>query len=436
MESLERRTVGPQGWQRAVATIVGLAAACLAVRVLPYSLSSRNADGYFDGNAGYQSQLLHGAGRDLLTITEPERFYGPGARNTQRFHTGNRRFDGEWKFGTFAMTAIGAAQAATEHRELAHDAEDVLHLALETLMHKDTRAYDTEAWQGHDALESLDAPGQDHCAYLCYLAFSLGTARLADPHFAYREQHDRIIAALERKLNASSAMLLETYPGEYYPIDNAMAIGALGLHQEATGTSHESTLNAWEKLARAKYLDPATGLIYQSATREGEPRDSARASGTALSSYALARGLPTLSRDLWQAARKHLFTRVLGFGAMREYPRTSTGHGDIDSGPVIFGLGISGSGFALGAARVHGDREAFRALYASAHLMGVPVQGDDRRNFVTGGPIGQGILFAMLTAPVTPPDRRESPRPTPPPGAPPGNAPPAAPGTAPSGTAP
>ena len=84
---------------------------------------------------------------------------------------------------------------------------------------------------------------------------------------------------------------------------------------------------------------------------------------------------------------------------MREYPRGVFGLGDIDSGPVIFGFGVSSTGFSLAGARRYGDDDAFSALYATTHVFGAPTAVGDATRFATGGPIGDAILFAMLTAP-------------------------------------
>ena len=55
--------------------------------------------------------------------------------------------------------------------------------------------------------------------------------------------------------------------------------------------------------------------------------------------------------------------------------------------------------FALGASRAHDDATSFAALYATAHLFGAPFDDDGLRTYTTGGPIGDAILFAMITAP-------------------------------------
>ena len=107
----------------------------------------------------------------------------------------------------------------------------------------------------------------------------------------------------------------------------------------------------------------------------------------------------SLSRDLYDAARKHLFRKVFGFGGVREYATSVSGeHGDIDSGPVVLGFGMSPTGFLLSGARIHGDRDGFTSLVATAHVWGAPVKRKDSMNFLSGASLGDAILFAMFTA--------------------------------------
>jgi hypothetical protein len=55
-------------------------------------------------------------------------------------------------------------------------------------------------------------------------------------------------------------------------------------------------------------------------------------------------------------------------------------------------------GFSLGAAKVARDEAAFRELWRAVHLFGAPHQSSGRLHFVSGGALGDAILFAMLTA--------------------------------------
>ncbi len=188
---MDRGPAGDGGRPRFLRWLVVVLGVVLTVRFGPVAFSGREAPAYYRGDETKVAYLLHGAGRDLLTLVQPERFYGTKVEAKNRFRTGSARFDGEWFFGTFLMTVVGASQTAIEHPDLAADSGDVTHLGEETLVAPQTRAYDTEAWS-EDALDHLEGSSRDHCAYLCNLAFGLGMARLAEPKFAYGELHDRL----------------------------------------------------------------------------------------------------------------------------------------------------------------------------------------------------------------------------------------------------
>jgi hypothetical protein len=62
------------------------------------------------------------------------------------------------------------------------------------------------------------------------------------------------------------------------------------------------------------------------------------------------------------------------------------------------GVSVGATGFALGAARAHGDADGYRELYRSTHLAGVPVGAGGGTKFAAGGALGNALLLAMLTA--------------------------------------
>jgi hypothetical protein len=194
--------------------------------------------------------------------------------------------------------------------------------------------------------------------------------------------------------------MLRTYPIETYPVDNSTVAASIALYDRATGADHGAALRRWSELFCRHCIDPQTGLLYQSVMyRDGSSLDVPRGSGTALAAYFLSFYDKALSRRLYDAVQRNLADRVLGFRMIQEYPEGVTkGRGDIDSGPVVFGYAISPTGFSIGSARVHGDRDGFRQLYATAYAFGAPGDSGGRRHFVSGGPLGDAILFAMFTA--------------------------------------
>jgi len=314
-----------------------------------------------------------------------------------RFRTGSRRFDGEWHFGTAMMAALGFGQSAAEHASLRVEALGRMDVALDALLAGPARAFDAEAW-GEDPLASLDSD-QGHAAYLGYANLALSLRRFVEPDQRFAALNDRVSAALERRLASAPLHSIETYPGEIYPVDNAAAVASLALRARALGHEPPAVVGRWLALLPQRFTDPATGLLFQALGPERAPADAPRGSGTALAAYFLSFADEGASLALHRAVRRELAGDVAGFGVVREYPRGSARRlGDIDSGPLIFGWSISAMGFHLSGCRVHADRACFTELYRAFHLFGAPTTRAGERTFASGGPLGNAIVLAMLTA--------------------------------------
>jgi hypothetical protein len=368
--------------------LASLFAFVLGVTMIPWRLCAQGSKQLLAGDVSLQRSLVRGV----------EGAHGP-AKDRAAFATGSDRFDGEWLFGARMMAAMGIAQVIEEHPEVREDEAARLDACVRAMLDPTAQAFDRDAW-GEGPLDTLAAV-RGHVAYLGYLNLALGMQRLADPARADGALNDRISEALARRFAATEMGLIETYPGERYPVDNMAAIASLSVHDTAAGspTYRHAVQDALDRI-RAYYIDGDTGLLVQSARSDGSALDGPRGSGTLLGVYFSSFADLRFSRALWDAATAHLGDDVLGFGVMREYP-TRSGHGDIDSGPVVLGYGVSATGFALAGARIHGDAERFARLFATAALFGAPLESDGARRYVLGGPLGDAILLAMTTAHAT-----------------------------------
>ena len=304
-------------------------------------------------------------------------------------HTGSPRFDGEWRTGTCVMSTIGLSELARRVPARASELQRGARACLKILDDPATTAFVRDAW-GADGGHDLDHPGGH--AWLGYHAVALGTYLRAFPDDAELATRGRAIhRALVRRTTGRPVHRVETYPGETYPPDLAMVAAGMAMLQP-DDPHVDVFLDQWE----AASVDPATGLLRQALSpTDGSVRDGPRGSGTALAAWGV--GLVDRERGarLWGAARARLWRGAVGFGALREHPAGGAGHMDIDSGPVVFGLSLSATGFGIGAARAHGDRGAFVRLHRTAWLFGAPSRSGTRRRWVGGGAIGDAILLAM-----------------------------------------
>lgn len=358
----------------------------LVAITLPRWWCGRDGHRWFEGDATLT--LAHA--REVAAILER----GVSAED---FTSASDLFRNEWLFGSYQMGAIALLQVCKAHPE--HEAElmPAAERALDELLSERIRAFDANKW-GEDPLETLQTSELGHAAYLGYLNLALGLHRELAPGSRFVATHDRVSAALARRLASARHGLLETYPRELYPVDNAAVLGSLLLHARVTGADHSSVTAPMLERFRRDWRAPENGLLFQSLDpHDGRPLDAPRASGTALAAVLLGHGEESVARELYESTRASCAGSLFGFGFLREYAPGASGPGDIDSGPLIFGLSPSATGFLIGPARRFGDREQFVALQRTAHLMGAPVSRGGRRGYVTGGPLGNALLLALST---------------------------------------
>lgn len=370
--------------------LLSLAVFLVVLWTVPAMWCRRGADEWFAGDKKTQDKLASTVASQVME-----------GLSLEDYHTNSELFDGEWLFGTHLMAGIGFCQIVQQHPEELKTWRPYIEVCIKQLLSPAVRAFDRKSW-GRDALASLDA-SEGHAAYLGYLNFLLGLYREVDPRNQFASLNDTLTETLVRRMRASPNRLIETYPGEWYPVDNSPGLASIALHGKATGTDYSVFLSEQENVFRTRYIDPKTGLLAQAVNPNGSVRDMHRGSGTTLSIFFLSRGCPKLAGEMYSGVRRNLASGIFNFGAVREYPRRVQGHGDIDSGPVIFGFGFSATGFGIGGARAFRDERFFSSLYASAVLGGAPLRSRESLSFLTGGPLGNAILLAMFTTPyVTP----------------------------------
>ncbi len=365
--------------------ILAVLAALVAVRLIAPYVYGRDAAGWLDS----RPELVH------RLCAEQLRFEAADSRT--RTEAPGSQFAGEWALVTHQMTALGLAQAVLAHPQWRSEFAPALRAAALRSFLPEMRRFGTTAWGGEDAFAAL--PGPHGHAYLGYPALAVGMARWVDPEGFPPEvarAHDALIAAFERRLLDAPTGLIETYPGEAYPTDVAAVAAAIAVHGRATHVDHARVLAHWVTQVRRVQRDPASGFVHQRMSLGGKALDVPRGSGTGLAAYYAGFVNRPLALTLAEALREHERTLV-GFSGIAEFDE-QLGVGDIDSGPVVLGVSVAATGFALAPFKAFGWRAPFTRLYRTTALFGMPVQDGNHTWFATGGPIGNALLLAMLTS--------------------------------------
>jgi hypothetical protein len=80
---------------------------------------------------------------------------------------------------------------------------------------------------------------------------------------------------------------------------------------------------------------------------------------------------PNFAQDQYQLLKNNFAVRLpFGLATLREYPRGYDGPVDVDSGPVIFWLSTSGTGFMIAGARLSKDADYLQGLVTTAEFVG------------------------------------------------------------------
>ncbi len=191
-----------------------------------------------------------------------------------------------------------------------------------------------------------------------------------------------------------------SYPGARWPVDTVVALAAVARADAEVGVPDaRDDLDRW--LAHtAPVRDAADGLFPHEVGPSGAVLDGPRGTSASLIALFMADIDPSRAADHWRAFHTAFVTREGGLVGVREYPRGTAGHGDVDSGPLVAGVSLSASAVALGAARRAGASELADGLDREAELFGLPLAWGGKR-FYAGGvlPIGDAFLAWARTVP-------------------------------------
>ncbi len=298
-------------------------------------------------------------------------------------------FDGEWLLVEHSMTIAAATNLAfrTPAELEARRAEVARWLTAMT--GDDVRAFDSAKWS-EDPLASLAGP-HGHVGYLGHLAWAMGAScLLGNP---LHERADEVSAALARRFDDAPTALIETYPQETYVPDNLVAIAGLSLLDRCrTQPRHAATIARFLEVMQRDRLDPRTGVLVFA------PGQLGRGSGAAWMAYFLTFIDEALARSQFEAVFREFGVELpLGASAIREWPRGVDRPGDVDSGPLVFGLSPSATGFALAGPAFTEDRARLRSLLVTAEAVGTSVGGSERR-YLFAPLVGDAITLATRTA--------------------------------------
>lgn len=235
------------------------------------------------------------------------------------------------------------------------------------------------------------------------IALMLGARRLVEEKAAYRVPMQDRIAVMADRMGRGPVMCAESYPDECWTFCNTVALAAMRMADALDGTDHREFLRLWLSTARARLVNPQTGMLISGFELDGDCRNGPEGSTIWMAAHCLQLVDEEFARDQYDRARRELGRSLLGFGYAREWPESQIGLVDVDSGAVvpILGASPSSSGLAMMGAAAFGDADFHRRLATSLNFVGYPVDDDGKLRFCASNQVGDAvILYSMVLGPL------------------------------------
>lgn len=248
---------------------------------------------------------------------------------------------------------------------------------------------------------------RENAFYRMLLILGLSAYESVTGELRHRAWMSRQRAGLAAELSAARWHLLDDYPGECYPNDLLWAVAAIQRAARLDGARHADLVRSLMSVFDGPIRAPEGLPAFQVDSRSGRLLQNARGCGN--SGILLFAGeLDPVLADQWYRAHEAHFWKDTGWLAgFTEMPRGARGDFmDVDSGPVLFGLGSVASAFGIGAARSAGrlDHAVPLTLEAMACSWPTPfgplIPGLLGRWAADAGSLGEVALLFSMARPI------------------------------------
>ncbi|MCF6174652.1 MAG: hypothetical protein L3J71_02675 [Victivallaceae bacterium] len=269
--------------------------------------------------------------------------------------------------------------------------------------------------------EFIHAPGGDimqmksysrHGTFLSTLNLALANYALVSKDGRYKKLHNHIPQLLLNALKSKKGAYIDSYPTYTWYFDTIMALLSLSLWEHETKQSVTSALlNAHLAWRNKNIVFKTTGLP------RAFPESNSRGCDISMQICLFANLRPAEAQKLYDNYVKAHWIELPYAAGFSEWPKgakTPSG-GDIDSGPIFFGIGSTASGVGIGAAIAVNDQVRLKRLAQQLYIVSplihtIIASGKNspllawfgrniplNKEYLTGFLYGDAVLFYAVT---------------------------------------
>jgi hypothetical protein len=213
-------------------------------------------------------------------------------------------------------------------------------------------------------------------------------------------------AMLADELSKAKFHLRDDYPGECYPADMLWAVAAIQRAARLDGNRHDALAKSLMAAFDGPLMAPEGLPAFQAESRSGRIMQGARGCGNSGILLFASELDPVIAGRWYEAYEKNFWKDngwLIGFTEMPLNLRDR--FMDVDSGPVVFGIGSVSSAFGIGAAKTAGRIDHAAPLTAEVIAASWPtpfgflIPGLMGRLAVKSWSLGEVALLFSMTRP-------------------------------------
>lgn len=201
-------------------------------------------------------------------------------------------------------------------------------------------------------------PLGDFGNYYSNLNLMLGVYKEISGSDKYKDLNTRITKHLVQNSGEENNFHFPSYPNEEraWPSDQAFVLHTINLYNKNYNTDFgEGLIKEWEEFILENNIDKETGLPITDVNRVSSVSLNPRGSATSYLIMYTSKFDKELAKKWWSNFENSDFLADFGFiSGFKEY-LSSDRNPDVDSGPIIFGIGSSATALGIGAAYSVGD---------------------------------------------------------------------------------